>query len=130
VAAFCCCHVGAWCRYQSCVTEVLGLVLERVSGERYSDLLQSIIWSRLCCEEDADVQLDRVGAAIACGGVCATARYADVICHHDSHRSLARQGPSILVFFVVMQLLPHSMPTRHVITFNLLQSTMISTLMN
>ena len=57
------------------MTEVLGLVLERVSGERYSDLLQSIIWSRLCCEEDADVQLDRVGAAIACGGVCATARY-------------------------------------------------------
>jgi hypothetical protein len=42
-----------------------------------------------------------------------------------------RQGRAFfLVFFVVMQLLPHSMPTRHVITFNLLQSTMISTLMN
>lgn len=60
--------------YQSCVTEALGLLLERVGGQRYHTLLSELIWQPLGCEEDADLQLDRVGAPVACGGLCAVLR--------------------------------------------------------
>jgi CubicO group peptidase (beta-lactamase class C family) len=60
--------------YQSCVTEALGMLVERVSGQRFSTFLSEALWSRLGCEDDGDMQLDRVGAAVACGGLCATAR--------------------------------------------------------
>jgi CubicO group peptidase (beta-lactamase class C family) len=39
-----------------------GLLIERLSGQRYSALLSELIWQRLGCEHDADMQLDRVGA--------------------------------------------------------------------
>lgn len=51
--------MGLNCRYQSCVTECLGWLLEKVSGVRYSTLLEREIWSKIGCEEDADLQLDR-----------------------------------------------------------------------
>ena len=60
--------------YQSCVTEVLGLLCERVSGRRLATLLSEEIWAKLGCEDDADLQVDSVGAGVACGGFCATLR--------------------------------------------------------
>ena len=61
-------------QYQSCVAEALGLLAERVSGERLPALLSELVWAPMGAEEDADMQLDSVGAAVACGGLCATAR--------------------------------------------------------
>ncbi len=60
--------------YRSILTDVLGLVLERASGRRFADLLSSLVWSRAGMEQDAEVTVDRLGYAVADGGMSATAR--------------------------------------------------------
>lgn len=86
--------------YQSCVTEALGLLLERVSGKRYHTLLSELIWQPLGCEEDADLQLDRVGAPVACGGLCAVlrdwGRFGNCLAH-DGRRGLSDTGDQLQV---------------------------------
>ena len=40
-------HCIGWDRYQSCLTECLGWLLEKVSGVRYQQLLETEIWSKI-----------------------------------------------------------------------------------
>lgn len=60
--------------YQSVDTEVLGLIIARVTGERIDEALERRIWSKLGAEHDADIVLDRAGSPRATGGMSTTAR--------------------------------------------------------
>lgn len=66
-------HGGPF-RYRSILTDVLGWVLERAAGRRFSDLLAGELWQPMGAEHDADITLDRYGNALADGGISATLR--------------------------------------------------------
>lgn len=69
--------------YQSVDTEVLGLIISRVTGQRSERVLQDRIWSRLGAENDAYMLIDRAGLPRAAGGLNTTlrdlARFAEMI---------------------------------------------------
>ena len=60
--------------YKTVNTEVLGLLLTRVTNRRLPDLLSQHIWSKLGVEHDADFVVDSSGVAIAGGGLNMTLR--------------------------------------------------------
>ena len=60
--------------YVSPNTDLLGWILERVTGIRYADLLSDLIWKPLQAERDAYITVDRLGAPRCAGGFCATPR--------------------------------------------------------
>lgn len=60
--------------YVSPNTDLLGWVLERVSGQRFADLLSGLIWQPLGAEQNAYITVDRTGAPRCAGGICTTAR--------------------------------------------------------
>lgn len=65
---------GGHFEYRSVETDVLGWVCERVCDERLPVLLSREIWARLGAEQDANITLDRVGTALADGGISASLR--------------------------------------------------------
>ena len=60
--------------YVSPNTDLLGWVLERAAGARYADLISELIWQPMGASCPAYITVDRLGAARAAGGLCATAR--------------------------------------------------------
>lgn len=66
-------HGGPF-EYRSILTEVLGWVLERCGGARFSELFSKEIWSKIGAEQDALITVDARGFAIADGGICTTLR--------------------------------------------------------
>jgi CubicO group peptidase (beta-lactamase class C family) len=66
-------HGGAF-RYVSLANDVLGWVLERVGGGRFSELVSQEIWSAIGAERDAEIIVDAAGFSIVEGGMCATLR--------------------------------------------------------
>jgi CubicO group peptidase (beta-lactamase class C family) len=60
--------------YRTINTEVLGILLSRVTGKTLPTLLSERIWSKLGAEHDADFVVDPVGTAIAGGGLNMTLR--------------------------------------------------------
>ena len=65
---------GVKFHYVSANSELLGWVLERVSGLSFADLLSREIWQPMGAEFDAYITLDRLGAPVACGGLCVALR--------------------------------------------------------
>ena len=65
---------GAKFHYVSANSELLGWMLERVSGLSFADLLSREIWQPMGAEFDAYITLDRLGAPVVCGGLCVTLR--------------------------------------------------------
>lgn len=61
-------------QYASPCTDVIGWVLERAYGMPYAELLSREIWSKLGCEHDADISVDKYSSPIADGGISATLR--------------------------------------------------------
>jgi CubicO group peptidase (beta-lactamase class C family) len=61
-------------QYCSANTDVLGWILERVTGQQYATLLAADLWSRLGAEHDAYVTVDAAGFPEVNGGVCTTLR--------------------------------------------------------
>ena len=61
-------------QYCSANTDVLAWLIERVTGERYSQVLSARLWAHLLPEEDAVVTVDSVGFPFANGGIACTAR--------------------------------------------------------
>lgn len=55
--------------YQSPNTDMLGAVIERVTGERFASLLSRMIWSPLGASADALITVDRFGAPRTAGGM-------------------------------------------------------------
>ncbi len=66
-------HGGPF-RYRSVLTDVLGWVLERASGQRLHELIATQLWQPMGAEFDAEVTVDGHGNAMADGGICATLR--------------------------------------------------------
>lgn len=60
--------------YRTVNTEVLGILLSRVTDTSLPALLSERIWSKLGMEHDADFVVDSVGTAIAGGGLNMTLR--------------------------------------------------------
>lgn len=60
--------------YQSPNTDLLGWVLERISGQTIASLLSDLIWQPLQAEMDAYITVDEKGAARSAGGICALPR--------------------------------------------------------
>ena len=61
-------------RYCSLQTSVLGWVVQRVGGGRFSDLFADEVWSRIGAEHDADIVVDRFGFQATNGSMSATLR--------------------------------------------------------
>jgi CubicO group peptidase (beta-lactamase class C family) len=66
-------HGGPF-RYQSPNSDMLGLIVEAASGERYADLLKTRIWEKVGCKGHCMVSIDAEGNARGAGGVSITAR--------------------------------------------------------
>lgn len=66
-------HGGPY-EYRSILTDVLGWIVEAVTGERFADAFSRLIWSRLGAEHDADLIVDSTGFPVVEGGFCVTAR--------------------------------------------------------
>ena len=65
---------GGQFRYCSLATDVLGWVLESVSGKSFPELFSAEIWSVLGAEFDAEIMLDHSGFPLVEGGICTTLR--------------------------------------------------------
>jgi CubicO group peptidase (beta-lactamase class C family) len=65
---------GAAFAYKSVDTEVLGWLLQRVTGKSHATLLSERIWSRIGAQEDASVFVDPEGGQVTSVGVSATLR--------------------------------------------------------
>ena len=61
-------------RYRSIETDVLGFILQRVSGLPLSELVSRELWAPMGAEEDAYFTVDRSGYGLADGGFNATLR--------------------------------------------------------
>lgn len=60
--------------YRSIETDVLGLIMERVSGQSLAELISRELWAPMGAEEDAYITVDRAGLALADGGFNACLR--------------------------------------------------------
>lgn len=66
-------HGGPF-RYASANTDLLGWVIERVTGRRFADLLAERLWQPMGAAAAASITLDAAGAARCTGGLSATVR--------------------------------------------------------
>lgn len=66
-------HGGAFA-YQSPNSDVLGLMLERVTGESYADFAARVLWQPMGARDDAFVTVDAFGAPRGAGGLLCTAQ--------------------------------------------------------
>jgi CubicO group peptidase (beta-lactamase class C family) len=65
---------GVGFKYKTVDTEVLGWLLQRVTGKSYSALLSERLWSRIGAQDDGYVWVDPVGTQITSVGFSATLR--------------------------------------------------------
>ena len=66
-------HSGPF-RYRSPNSDLLGLIVERASGQRYADFMRDRLWRGVGAHSGGQITVDRVGAPRAAGGVSMTAR--------------------------------------------------------
>ena len=60
--------------YISPCTDLLGWIIERATGMRYSDVFSTYLWQPMLAEAPAQITVDRLGAPRVAGGVSMTAR--------------------------------------------------------
>jgi CubicO group peptidase (beta-lactamase class C family) len=65
---------GGPLRYRSPNSDLLGIIVERASGQRCADLLRDRLWHGVGAHSSGMVTVDRAGTARAAGGVSMTAR--------------------------------------------------------
>ena len=66
-------HGGRF-HYISTNSDLLGWVIERATGRRYSELMSERLWKPMGAERSAYITVDRFGAPRCAGGMCTTAR--------------------------------------------------------
>lgn len=90
-------HGGTF-HYRSAETDALGWVCEEATGHGLAQLIHDHVWSPMGGEHTAYVTVDRVGTAIADGGLCATlrdvARFGEMLRHSGISPSGRKVGPS------------------------------------
>ena len=65
---------GLTYRYRSPNSDLLGVLLERASGQRISDLLREKLWLPLGAASEASIAVDMEGTARTAGGISVTSR--------------------------------------------------------
>lgn len=65
---------GAGFVYKTVDTEILGWILQRVSGKSFAELVSEKIWGPIGAQEDAFVWADSAGAQLTSIGLSATLR--------------------------------------------------------
>ena len=65
---------GARFKYRSIETDLLGVLIARVTGQTLAQAISDLLWSPMGAEAAAYVTVDREGTALADGGICATLR--------------------------------------------------------
>lgn len=65
---------GKTFRYRSPNSDLLGIIVERASGQRYADLMSEKLWQPLGAVRDGFVSVDAEGSARAAGGVSVAVR--------------------------------------------------------
>jgi len=60
--------------YKTCNTEVLGWIVQRVTGRPFAELVSERIWQKLGAEEDGYVMVDGIGMALCGAGLNVTTR--------------------------------------------------------
>ncbi len=84
---------GARFQYRSIETDLLGVLIARVSGRSLARAISDLLWAPMGAESAAYVTVDRNGTALANGGICATmrdmARFGQTML--DDGRSAGRQ---------------------------------------
>jgi CubicO group peptidase (beta-lactamase class C family) len=60
--------------YRSILTDVLGIVVERVTGRRFAEAVSELLWAPLGAGYDAEITVDRHGYPMADGGISVTLR--------------------------------------------------------
>jgi CubicO group peptidase (beta-lactamase class C family) len=65
---------GRTFQYCSANSDVLAVVLEAVTGRRFSELLSTDLWAPMGAEHDALITVDSSGLGMASGGICVTLR--------------------------------------------------------
>ena len=65
---------GELFEYRSILTDVLGLVIERVSGLRFAEAMSELLWAPLGAGYDAEITVDRHGYPMTDGGLSMTLR--------------------------------------------------------
>ena len=64
-------HGGRF-HYVSPNTDLLGIAIEAAAGQRFADLMSTLLWQPLGAERSAYITVDRLGAPRTAGGICAT----------------------------------------------------------
>ena len=65
---------GQTFRYRSPNSDLLGILLERASGQRFADLMREKLWLPLGAVSEASVSVDMEGTARTAGGISVTPR--------------------------------------------------------
>ncbi|TIN50502.1 MAG: serine hydrolase, partial [Mesorhizobium sp.] len=65
---------GQTFRYRSPNSDLLGLLLERASGQRFTDLVREKLWLPLGAVSEASIGVDMEGTARTAGGISVTPR--------------------------------------------------------
>ena len=65
---------GGHFNYVSPNTDLLGWVIEQVTGRRYADLISELLWKPIRAWRSAYITVDGLGAPRCAGGFCATLR--------------------------------------------------------
>lgn len=60
--------------YASPNSDLLGLVIERVTGRRFADLMSELLWQPMGAKNDAYITVDAIGTPRTAGGISMTAR--------------------------------------------------------
>ncbi|MBB3979163.1 hypothetical protein GGQ64_004399 [Rhizobium azooxidifex] len=60
--------------YASPNSDMLGTIIERVTGARFSDLFEALVWHPLGATNDGYVTVDAIGTPRTAGGMCVSAR--------------------------------------------------------
>jgi CubicO group peptidase (beta-lactamase class C family) len=63
---------GGPLHYVSTNTDLLGWILERSTGQRFSDLLSTLLWQPMGAQTSSYITVDRLGAPRCAGGICTT----------------------------------------------------------
>ncbi|MBC7004836.1 serine hydrolase [Photobacterium sp. BZF1] len=77
--------------YQCANTEMLGMLIERVTGKRVAEVMEEKLWKRVGFENNAHLQSNHNGEAVASGGLNATTRdmaiMMDVLVNEGNNRA-------------------------------------------
>lgn len=60
--------------YRSIETEVLGFIMERVTGKRLPEIISDNLWKPMGAEDHANITVDKLGCSTASGGFSASLR--------------------------------------------------------